>query len=1469
MTSVSEQVRAAVRRGDLGWLTGHLGAGGFPPGELPVSVRLVWLRAEIADAPSTVQGQTGELLYQAVAGIAAVDTDLLDELIGELVAGGDLVLHREALRLAREGLRAALLAPARAREHLTGLLASPSVAVPVLRELAEPWAALAAVGPERLRTLLTADAPETADAAIAVAARHGHGDLLRDVVADEAMPPATRQQAMRALGELAAHEDVGALAAYAATDPLLLAAPTIACLRAMHRRGHFPAAADAEAVVGLALADHSVPSTDVATIVFTCRGAAFDALLAAEAADDSWPRRLDLLVDLARQGGGDLPVGEAITGLLAGAARPEPLLAAIRALRHVPAEASVLEMLPRTPGAALRTLEAIGGPRTAAVLWQGLGLPDGDAVSVMAPHLWPVRDQALELLWHLVDDPRRRTVIVSRLNPRDVPRRIAADLGAPDRRELALLAAGFAEDDPVQALLSLARQGDTATLPTIADLLLRIVADLAASGEPSGPASPWPPKAQHPDVPPSGEPSVPDEVVDAIQALGERLRERGKLRPFCLREAADAAEAGRALLATTALDLLDRPGLSGGEQAALLVLLRRVPYAGTRARVHRLLRHRDRHVRKHVIALLAADTTGGDAEALSASLITLVTAPDRETVRQALLALGHVRAHWAAPVIAAALDHPVMNIKKTAADVLVHAGTPATVPELLFWLGRHDNPGLRASLIRALRAILGDAYTATVLAAAEQSDDERSRELLLRGLDGVPSARAVGALARQGSPVAPVLLALIAAQQVRLACGTVGDLAAQFAAHGIAAPAAPPPAGPSDEDIATLVRDGWDTAAALRIVSSHTRQPEHLRALDEPRGVAAGRAHRSAQLRPMLADWLRLAADEPALRPATLRLTLRLCPAPWPSDELKLLGRSARTLVAALADATGDDRDDLLAVLEAVAPTLPRTQAVDLAARLRALPPTAAGKRSALPVLRGCGAVLTRADVEQALAGARLGADPWRGETAVLRDAFAITATPGTGEAAAWRRGLEAAVRTTEALGAFRAGDDGTVPSRHRLDALIDLFPAAHRDARDALLDWMETLQPVGAPPWTIAEDARRPVPAPRAPRDGDLDQPRSAAQRDRLLAMLDGADAGRRDTAATALLTWPEPETARAVLRAYLRGSVDVTVRVDLARALATIDEAELRTLASGSDTGRERIAAAALHLDAPDLHRLIALLVHSWENGGPATRAAAAQALGRVPDAVAQNLGGRLYAGAWGLLDLIAGRTLLRTPALVETVRRLRAEGRDDLADKLTLVDGPLREPSAAADDAARLAALRERPTVEPAPPGPAGHELISLIRTGRPEQVRRALTRLAEAREDDRSGADPELVGLLAELLHHPETGVRLHAHRIGRRLLDRPTHLRHTALLLGDREPAVVRSAVEALGHAGYQAAIPEIIGLLAHAHPSIRTSATQALVRFGVTATPALRHAAGHARPDRRHRYETVLAQIAEQEERVG
>ncbi|MGW5985898.1 HEAT repeat domain-containing protein [Streptomyces anulatus] len=1523
---------------------------------LPARVRIAWLRTELLGDPTVLRTEpAGELLYRAVRESAAAEAHRPDRLVAELVDTGDPVLGTEALRLSRDGLHAGLLAPAFVRGLLVRLLDAPDrdVVTGALRELAEPWATVKPVDAPALTRRARALDGRSADrdgasaalvaAALVAAARHGHPTVLWSTAEDPAGTPALRGQAVELLGDRAERTDVGRLVALAATDPLLLAGPVLTCLRGLHRRGHFPADPDVGPLLALALADHTLPAEDVATVLYTCRRPMFDTLTDAPPDAPDWPRRLELLIALSRQGAADIPIGEAVARLLPAARAPRPFLAAIRVLRPPAAEEAVLALLPTAPSAALDALEAIGGGRTRSALARAFGLggpadrpptalsgaedgpptaPDGPPRLPVAPELRPVRDRALALLWHLTREPGQRQALLARLDPQNLPYDIEADLGAPDERELAVLRARVDVDAPVAAFCRIAAYAGTGTpspggVP-LADLLLRIVRDLAAPRDPAegpprpGADAPGPGGAPAGPARSGGEPELPPEVVEAVRAHGSRLRRRRRIRPVCLLDAPDDTGAGHAFLTGMLLGLLERPGLTGGERAVLLKALLQVPATpSTRARVHRLLRDRDPHVRKHVIALLAHDASGEDARALSATLVPLTSGPDIRTVRAALLALGAARARWAGEAVAARLHHPNMNIRKTAAATLLHAGSSAAVPHLLRALGRDDNPGLRSALEQALRAVVGPAYAATLLAAAEAARDERARRLLLSALDHEVTARAVLALDVGASPAVPALLALVADGGVRLSAGSVEDLAEPLARHGVPTPPAAPDGPPdgADPEVAALLRSGWDPVLALRIA----RRPA------PPDTVGA---HERPAARDLLDPWLGLAGSTAGagLRDRLLRCALRLCPGPWSAEEVTVLARHAGTVTDAFDAAAGGGAADgspgataggaaagwageLTDVLHAVAPHLSVVQRFTVVEGLRALPPTGPDDlprtgtaASALTLLRRLGAVLVRADLDRALAAAHLGADPWSAAPAVLREAFGVPAEQAVvDEPAAWRAELTESVRTAEALAEFRGrdvaagagprrapGTDGagrtpTAPtSRELLSALVEAYPGAAPGVRGRLVDWMTALQPLDAPEWTIAETraaGAAPDRSSRPVRADDLDQPRSAAQRSRLLDMLDAKRPDRRTAAARALLDWPEPGVARAVLRAYLRGRVDVlpaTATLDLlahpeSHATGRPGEGGGRHPAVVELTARgvlpERALRWAARLPEDDLLPLVPLIVGWWEHGSPAVHEVARTTLHHVPaDALAHLLAPRVEAGDLGLLDLLTGVELLRTPALTRAERRLRTEGRDARADALVLVDGPLRTPGAEHEDAAALDALRT-PFRNPAAPAdrPSTAELLDLARTGTPEQTRQALTRLVEERG---AAPDPELRTLVEELLCHPRAGVRLHAHRTSRALFDRDTHARLTALLLSDPSPDVVRMAVRTLGRVGWEPALPDLVRLLDHAKPVVRKAARDALVGFGGAAVPVLRRTAAHARPDRRPLYTDVLAEIS-------
>ncbi|WP_327011388.1 hypothetical protein OHA72_31345 [Dactylosporangium sp. NBC_01737] len=93
----------------------HLPADAWPrwrDAATPAVVRVAWLRAELLHLPGSLTAYPrGELLYQAVAGLRCADVPDPRRLIDELADRDDPVLRAAALRLCREALRAAVLAP--------------------------------------------------------------------------------------------------------------------------------------------------------------------------------------------------------------------------------------------------------------------------------------------------------------------------------------------------------------------------------------------------------------------------------------------------------------------------------------------------------------------------------------------------------------------------------------------------------------------------------------------------------------------------------------------------------------------------------------------------------------------------------------------------------------------------------------------------------------------------------------------------------------------------------------------------------------------------------------------------------------------------------------------------------------------------------------------------------------------------------------------------------------------------------------------------------------------------------------------------------------------------------------------------------------------------------------------------------------------------------------------------------------
>ena len=1425
----------------------HLSAATWSPGHVPTvlwretpgllpAVALAWSRLELSLVPTRIDPET--LTLAALRGLQPADLRAPDRLLPLLLRAAAPTLQREGLRLLIGSLHAALLAPARAAALLLELLADesrardPAVAAVALRHLGEAWAHAfpcprglllrhlhGAIdktiddiqgdpGPEQLATL--AARHDRALAAIDLAARQHLDADLRALAHDPDIAGSLRRAAFLAAAPRCERDALHDWLLLAAGDPPLFGPVLLPTLRILHRRGIFVHDTDLPAILELCAIDPTIDPSELAARCYTARHALLRHLRSAPAHDPRWPRWLPLLAALESD-----EVPPLLRELLAQDPPPQlrrDLLRALARLRDTLAEPQVLALLTHDPANALTTLRAIGGPATITTLRRELGL---DTFTV-APHLRADEADALALLWHLLpeDDPTRE-LLCARLDPASCPPQISRDLGHPTPFQLALLLTCAPDPTAVVALQRLAATGSRLAVPLARDLLRRVLSEVVAGTlvEHHG-------RAERPaptDHPSEAQRQIPTSALAAIRHLGERLHERGAIRPACLLTTTPE-DAGLALLAELLLELAaDAPDPDTTTIALQALTPLAVPDLARK--VHRYLRHHDARVRAAAIACLARH----GVDDLCASLTRLAHSDDIIDARQALQALGDAGADAAAATIAAWLEHPNMNLKKVAAGALRRAGSPEVAPTLVRWLGQHDNPGLRSSLSAALTAILGDAATATLIAALDtiapdDPDAARRRRLLILALDHNLTPALVHAIARRDAPWLPPLLAALRDGAIHLRSGALADLAPWLPA--------PPPTTPTVPTlrpaIAGLLADGFSPAHAAALLAD----PHQLTAQER------------AAIRPYLREWLSalatnirtLSADNlhtfnnlHTPQSPALALILQLAADGLTPPELALAAPSIDALAAHLDHAP---REPLLALLDAIIPRLPPLAAWQLADHLRSSTPRPHTGTLWLARLRRCGVLPTPADLERALDDCAGTPDPAALAREILRDA--LTLPPLTADEQRRRKDLSAALAT------LSPHHPELTPSLR-----VELYPELPNHARPAWLAALLHERPLGLPaPTPVA-------PTPHTPEPHTLP---------RLLARLQHPDASERQRAAAALSTWPAASARPTLLTAYLAGDIELAPPL-LAPLAATLAETPELVRSAEQDPARlTRLAELLLWLPNEDRQDHAPLLLRWWAHGPDAARPKLAMALRSLgPMRLRPLLEPHLRAGEWSHAELLQGE-VTATPEWLTLLEQAPPELAATL--RARTVPAPLGPRDQHTRTLAALAQLLH--PLPPPPPPPLAASPAALrerLHSADPEAIRHALTDMSHA-------PGPDWPDLLDELVDHPSPRVRLHAHRLLRASGERERYLAATRRLLTDPRSEIQRMAMRALAHADDAAAVAPLVERLARDHDPQHREVIAALRRLGPLARPALLHARGRARPDRRAHYDELLATIA-------
>ena len=1405
--------------------------------EGPLAARLGWLRTAALVEPAAIASLADEPLAQALVGVE-IDA-LLDPgaTLGALAASGVPGLEAHAARLVAAALGRARVGPGEAHVALVALTgaSSSSLRSGAWEALGSPWAAGYAIAAETIERGLAGD-EATAFAALRAATLRGMSGVVAGVVADVEAPPRLRQEALRGLAGLEGAE-VSLLLGAARTDVTLFAGAAMEALVALHRRGVFVREGDLGDLLAIYVADvaDAADAADaaatVARVAFTCRRALVRRLQAGEPASAPFARRVALLRAIEASqadhedmflrtwlvGELDRPRAAGERGVILGALAEPGRELVIAAEERERAEARVLAHAEEAPAAALGALRVVGGEATRAWLSARLGI---DPPGAIAPAWIEEHAAALELLWHLgAEDRAARAELLAALGDEPLPAGVLADLGPTmDPAEEVALArrrprGGAAPRSAalVAEIEALARCERGSLVPAIGRAVVELAAAIAAG--------------HHHDTEAWGEEreQVPEAALAAIRGLGRRLHARGRIRPAIVAVAADDEAAGEglvaAILAEAAAGERERPEVL----AVVLRTMLRVEHPRVRRAALSLRRRREPAIRKLVIPLLAQ----GGADDLASDLGALVAAGDIESARQAILALAEIGGEAHAIAIAAALDHPNMNLKKAAAQALATAGSPAAVGRVIAWLGQSDNPGLRELLGAALDAIVGEGATATIVAALEREAEPRRRGLLIAALDRRLEIAAIRGAAARRARWAPELLAAVASGTVRPKEGDAAELRAELERHRLLR-AAGERAAAVDPVIAAIEREGVDAGRGEALLERVAARPLTV---DE-----------STRLRPHLGELLALAGREPGRAGALVEVVAGLVGGRPSADERARVARALPLVLGALAAAPAERRAPLVALVDAVAPAIGAAQSLLVGHVLKNMSkgPNTSG-RSPLGRLRRAGLVVEAADVARALADAAGTADPAALERAILVEAFAVGGgDPGHLPSGAADRLDDALAGGPAALERLRG--EWKAPTRATVLHLAERFPGLGARTREAALAWLHALQPIDTPAWD-----RPPEPPPGyRPRAEDFAQPPSATLLARCLAGLGAATEGVRAASLRALARWPDPAIRRRASAAYFAGVVELDAIDEVLAELPSIGEAALGALLDEDRLARVQRWSMWAGRPAELLGPLLARWRVASDRG---IREGLARMIdGYPPHAVFAAALPALLRGEWGVLDRIRGPLHPRAlPAeLVELAAASPIEGVH--ARVLALV-GATSEPAVGAEVTGTGAVELDRAALSARLADPEGR--------GSSESLVADLAALARAPDDD-------FVGLCRALLGHRDPRLRLAALRQLRRHGSREDVLEASRIFLGDPRADVRRSAIRSLAHAGeagaaaIPAAIPAILALADDPHNGVRRAVLEAIRLFGERARGPLIAALRAARPDRRARLQALL-----------
>ncbi len=335
-------------------------------------------------------------------------------------------------------------------------------------------------------------------------------------------------------------------------------------------------------------------------------------------------------------------------------------------------------------------------------------------------------------------------------------------------------------------------------------------------------------------------------------------------------------------------------------------------------------------------------------------------------------------------------------------------------------------------------------------------------------------------------------------------------------------------------------------------------------------------------------------------------------------------------------------------------------------------------------------------------------------------------------------------------------------------------------------------------------------------------------AHREQLLARLHADEQQERNRAAKVLMNWPDGKAHSEVLAAFLAGRVEVDAQGQQKLA---------RRLQHWPTDSTERQAANGLRvfLTRLQIRSFLPSWTQDWRNGK--TDLDPIFSFWPVQEELMPLLRERLKDNDYSLLALLSPGHSLAHRTLIARLEKLAPSKIARLQTGPEETEVVLEEP------------------IDPL----AGKTLKDLVTLLQDTDVAHGLA--VRAIHALAAHGEPALPALDA-LVTDPRTKIRSAALRALRTVASKDQSFSATlrVLKMETRRDIVLR-LMSSLGHARYEPALGALLDRLTNSDYRIRQGAHAALRAWGESAVPAIEHASRKARPDRRHAYTAVIADL--------